>query len=452
MRKARMASGLCLSKTSTAASRVYIYTRDQLVSGQGLSYAYDDIGNRIVAEGKTYVANALNQYTKIDDFTPQYDADGNQTLIQTATGIWHVTYNAENRPVRWESGDTVITMAFDRLGRRVYYCETRAGQAVTHFRFVYDNFLCVQRLDAANDNAVRTEFVWDPTEPIATRPLVFQPASGETAYYFHDGNKNVSEVFYHALQDGIAAHYDYAPFGAVTRTARATRVTNRDLLSENPFRFSSEYYDSTLALTYYNYRHYVSLTGAFLSRDPVEEYGQLYSLVKNMPINLWDLLGLSSCPSETRIDIRNYSFWIEMASGYQVEGSLRKYFQETIGNEIKETIKSQNPDAKTLIEGIESVTRKIKDTVSFADSIYFFLTSTGPYIRAWNIILDVRLYYQEDCNQIYSDKSFSYSKTDQFYNLYNRGSMQSFAADLATVTVEIIKDIEKALEAMKQDD
>ena len=351
-----------------------------------------------------------------------------KTLIQTSTGVWQVTYNAENRPILWEQDDTVVTMAFDRMGRRVEM-RTMKGGAETLQRFVYDNYLCVQQL-RGTENTLFQSYVWDPTDPIAT----------------------VSEVFYHALQDGIAAHYDYAPFGAVTRTARATRVTNRDLLSENPFRFSSEYYDSTLALTYYNYRHYVSLTGAFLSRDPVEEYGQLYSLVKNMPINLWDLLGLSSCPSETRIDIRNYSFWIEMASGYQVEGSLRKYFQETIGNEIKETIKSQNPDAKTLIEGIESVTRKIKDTVSFADSIYFFLTSTGPYIRAWNIILDVRLYYQEDCNQIYSDKSFSYSKTDQFYNLYNRGSMQSFAADLATVTVEIIKDIEKALEAMKQDD
>ena len=32
-----------------------------------------------------------------------------------------VTYNAENRPVRWESGDTVITMNFDRMGRRTLY-------------------------------------------------------------------------------------------------------------------------------------------------------------------------------------------------------------------------------------------------------------------------------------------------------------------------------------------
>ena len=30
------------------------------------------------------------------------------------------TYNAENRPVRWEQGDVVVTMDFDRMGRRSY--------------------------------------------------------------------------------------------------------------------------------------------------------------------------------------------------------------------------------------------------------------------------------------------------------------------------------------------
>ena len=50
------------------------------------------------------------------------DADGNQTPIKTETGIWSVLYNAENRPIRWQSGDTVITMSFDRMGRRVEKC------------------------------------------------------------------------------------------------------------------------------------------------------------------------------------------------------------------------------------------------------------------------------------------------------------------------------------------
>jgi hypothetical protein len=33
------------------------------------------------------------------------------------------TCNAENRPVRWGRGSTVVAMNFDRMGRRVFYKE-----------------------------------------------------------------------------------------------------------------------------------------------------------------------------------------------------------------------------------------------------------------------------------------------------------------------------------------
>ena len=75
------------------------------------AYQYDDIGNRITSTdlgtNRTYTANSLNQYLAImtsdsglqtSSFTPQFDDDGNQTLIQTSTGVWSVQYNGENRP------------------------------------------------------------------------------------------------------------------------------------------------------------------------------------------------------------------------------------------------------------------------------------------------------------------------------------------------------------------
>ena len=61
--------------------------RDELISGQNQTYAYDDIGNRTTAEGKTYTANKLNQYIAIDAFALEYDLDGNQTKVQTETGV-----------------------------------------------------------------------------------------------------------------------------------------------------------------------------------------------------------------------------------------------------------------------------------------------------------------------------------------------------------------------------
>ncbi len=122
------------------------------------AYDFDDIGNRESSSERgmnsVYTANQLNQYTEISDsalsaspretFTPQFDLDGNQTLIKTSTGIWQVQYNGENRPVLWTCGTTNITMKFDRMGRRVEYLETAGGPlssaAVTnaHHRFVYN--------------------------------------------------------------------------------------------------------------------------------------------------------------------------------------------------------------------------------------------------------------------------------------------------------------------------
>ena len=65
------------------------------------AYDFDDIGNRETSSERgtntCYSANALNQYTSIsnlcdsaslrEEFTPQFDLDGNQTLIKTSTGI-----------------------------------------------------------------------------------------------------------------------------------------------------------------------------------------------------------------------------------------------------------------------------------------------------------------------------------------------------------------------------
>ena len=286
------------------------------VSLNEYAYQYDDIGNRTAAldlgTNHTYTANSLNQYTQIsnlcdsaslrEEFFPQFDDDGNQTLIKTATGIWQVSYNGENRPVLWECGSTNITMKFDRMGRRVEYVETVSGVTNTHHRFVYDGYLCIQRLNAAANNSIDLVFGWDPSEPVATRPLILQKYGQYNLFYTHDGNKNVSELVFFQQANGIAAHYEYAPFGAVTATSRSTPVTAYDFIRHNSVRFSSEHADDMLGLVYYNYRHYSSINGRWISRDPKGELSSfgLYQFCSGHPF-LNDKLGLevfnkSRCP------------------------------------------------------------------------------------------------------------------------------------------------------------
>ena len=251
---------------------------------------------------KSYTANALNQYTSIvaeSEFVPEFDDDGNQTLVKTSTGIWHITYNAENRPVVWSNATAVVAMDYDRMGRRVWYKSISGTQTNAFSKFVYDGYLCVQRLDGFTGE-VEQEYAWDPTETVATRPLKWTLTDlGRTFCYFHDGNKNVSDVI-DASDATLVAHYDYAPFGAVT-------VATGPMADANPYRFSSEYHDAALGCVTYNYRHYNPLDGRWMNRDPFGEASDynVYSSFINNPAVRYDVFGLSSQEEDCKRKIAN---------------------------------------------------------------------------------------------------------------------------------------------------
>ena len=193
-------------------------------------------------------------------------------------------HNAENRPIRWTQGSVVVTMDYDRLGRRVFHKEMNGNRQVTYTKFLYDGYLCIQQLFSNSPWNVYKEFIWDPTEPVATRPLCFRQYGQRSAFLMHDGNKNVTDVVTVGPFNEPVAHYDYAPFGAPSATGPRA--------PDNPFRFSSEFHDPTLALVYYNYRHYNPKDARWLGRDPIEEEGcnNLYLALYNSL--LYDMLGL----------------------------------------------------------------------------------------------------------------------------------------------------------------
>lgn len=96
-------------------------------------------------------------------------------VMTTAWYDWSVTYNGENRPILWEnvstnspipnsSTPTLITMSYDRMGRRV----TKNNQ-----RFIYDGYLQIANFELSTPNFELQTFIWEPTEPIATRSLVW---------------------------------------------------------------------------------------------------------------------------------------------------------------------------------------------------------------------------------------------------------------------------------------
>ena len=261
------------------------------VNGSDYEYVYDNIGNRQFAlEDNTatmYDTNALNQYTAIAEngataFVPQFDADGNQTHIKTETGIWEAVYNAENRPVTFTNSESniVVECAYDSMGRRCFKQVTVNGTVTLHQRYLYRGYLQIACIDLTRSHHPALWLItWDPTEPIATRPLAIQK-DGTWYTYGLDLTKNVCEVFGSAGY--IATTYTYSPYGSVATTGSVTQ----------PIQWSSEMWDRELGEVYYNWRYYNIKDGKWTSYD-IKRNHNLYAFCSNASSINYDILGLS---------------------------------------------------------------------------------------------------------------------------------------------------------------
>ena len=150
---------------------------------------------------------------------------------------------------------------------------TQNGTVANHERYLYRGYLQIAALDMLDNRNVLRTLLWDPLEPVATRPLALvQDAS--LYCYGVDFNKNVSEVF--DREGAVAAIYDYSPYGAVTGTGSLGQ----------PVQWSGEMHDEEPALAYYNYRFYNPADGRWINRDPIAEQGgwNFYAFVGNSTI------------------------------------------------------------------------------------------------------------------------------------------------------------------------
>ncbi len=292
------------------------------------SYAYDNIGNRTTATEvgviTAYASNNLNQYTSVGEFTPTFDADGNQTLVKTTTGIWAVQYNAENRPVSFtnSASNTVVECTYDSMGRRATKKVITNGSVTSYLRFIYRGYLQIAAIDAIS-GTFQWFLVWDPIQSIATRPLAIRK-DGTWYAYGWDLTKNICEIY--GQHGYIRTAYTYSPYGEVTESGDITQ----------PIQWSSEYNDSELGLIYYNYRYYNNNSGKWGSRDisRIRFRFSEYDFVANSPMNTFDLLGAIITPDsghnyvegfiEDLLDIDNQEYTANPKDGYK---ACEKYTQ-----------------------------------------------------------------------------------------------------------------------------
>lgn len=284
-----------ISRQGSVVNDTFIHnSRSELinaqVNGKDYEYAYDNIGNREFAleadSASMYEANDLNQYTALSDngsdpFVPRFDADGNQTLIMTNTGIWSAVYNAANRPITFtnDSTNTVVECAYDSMGRRCFKKITVNGIVTLHQRYLYHGYLQIAACDLTRNHHPSLWLItWDPSQRVSTRPLAIQKDSIWYTYGI-DYTKNVCEIF--GANGYINTSYVYSPFGTVITSGSVTQ----------PIQFSSEYTDYELGLIYYNYRYYNSRYGYWNRRDIISSKNQ-YSVYTSNGITSYDYRGL----------------------------------------------------------------------------------------------------------------------------------------------------------------
>ena len=157
---------------------------------------------------------------------------------------WTQVWNGENRLIETSRGDTRLTFIYDYMGRRIEK-KVFTGEVLTrHLRFVYNEYKLIEELDALNNNSTLRRYTWQPDDIGLDVPLsIFDLAENKTYFYHTDANKNVTELT--DSEGAVVAHYEYSPFGMVTKLSG-------DYATANPFRFSSEYHDSETGLVYYN--------------------------------------------------------------------------------------------------------------------------------------------------------------------------------------------------------
>ena len=278
------------------------------------SYDYDPIGNRVqaaVSSGQStitesYAANKLNQYDSmnISGSTKYFshDYDGNLVIDRY---VWYHTYDAENRLIRSEpfttpvDGDYILEHKYNQDHQRI---ETVTKQysgsvwnTIKNQKYIYDGWNLITEVVDDQTTVITNVYVWglDLSGTLqgagGVGGLLSQteitPTSSSVYFPLADANGNC--VTYSDNAGNVQAHYEYDAFGN-------TISSDGDMDDDFHIRFSSKYLDDETGLYYYGFRYYTPALGRWMNRDPIEEKGgyNLYGLVGNDGVNIWDYLGL----------------------------------------------------------------------------------------------------------------------------------------------------------------
>jgi RHS repeat-associated protein len=203
------------------------------------TYTYDNNGNILTQNNRSFSYDLSNQITSISD---------------NSTQIAAYTYNGLRQRVKKvvTGGDTTI-YHYDTQGHLI--AETNAS------------------------GVILVEYVYLGDQPLA----MIRPT--EQVYYYHNDHLGTPQVMTNSTGT-VAWKAAYNAFGNATIDTSST-ITNN-------IRFPGQYYDAETGLHYNWNRYYDPNTGRYITADPIGLAGgiNLFGYVGNDPVNLVDPEGL----------------------------------------------------------------------------------------------------------------------------------------------------------------
>jgi RHS repeat-associated protein len=247
------------------------------------------------ADNLTQKGNTQQAYNVGDELC--WTAPTSGTCANPPSGATTFQYDSRgNRIGMTPNPGQAQTLTFDQANRLSKY----AAATTTSYGYNGDGLrMCKFAGSSAQpcqSNNGNTPFVWDVASSLplllkdGTSAYIYGPGgfpleqiNGSTTYWFHRDQLGSTRLITDSA--GISqASYTYDPYGALASSTGTIA---------NPFRFAGQFQDSESGLYYLRARYYDSLTGQFVTTDPLTSVTrQPYSYVQGNPINVTDPAGL----------------------------------------------------------------------------------------------------------------------------------------------------------------
>jgi len=199
--------------------------------------------------------------------------------FSSAGSLTTYTWDGENRLIKIEWADGVLTMTYDADGLRR---KKEDGSATANF--LWDGQKVLLETDGQGSTvaqyALSTGVYGD---------LLSQRRSGASSFYHFDALGSTDRLT--GADQGVTDSYTYYAFGEERASSGTTT---------NPYRYVGRlgYYRNGSDLVYLRARYYAPTTGRFVSRDPIVSATRRYRYTSNTPTTRMDPSGLWSCVEE----------------------------------------------------------------------------------------------------------------------------------------------------------